>query len=467
MHSQWRSAQDWKDQGLPLSTASNEACKLYDAILTQYAGWYDEESFGGMEGTLEKLKAADPDFVMGQVVANGLELLGTGRNTKLDAALRDDVSRMVELAQNTGKDISARERKHVDALDIWAKGDTARACLEWEDILTEFPNDVLALKFAHDTYFYLGYSAQIRDSIARVLPHWKPTMPLYGYIHGMHSFGLEETNLYPEAEAAARKALSINPRDAWATHTLCHVMEMMGRQHEGIHMMQTTTQYWESCGMLACHNHWHWALYYLEIGDYESALSIFDKEVTVRAANSGAMLDVVDVCSLLFRLQIEGVDIGQRWDKVYDVCKSHLHDHVLAFNDMHILISCLGAGQKEAVAEMMTSIQNFIKEGQGTNRDVMANVGEALLKAFISYSDDDFAAAVDLVNPVRYKVVEIGGSNAQRDLVNLFLIQAAIKSPKKEHHRLARALLNERKVWKPNAPMTDRLMAKAIEAHAD
>ena len=77
----------------------------------------------------------------------------------------------------------------------------------WESILTEFPQDLLALKFAHDTYFYLGYSHQMRDSVARVLPFWKPSIPLYGYVHGMHSFGLEETNLYVEAEASARKVL--------------------------------------------------------------------------------------------------------------------------------------------------------------------------------------------------------------------------------------------------------------------
>ncbi|CAG5126771.1 unnamed protein product, partial [Candidula unifasciata] len=456
---------EWNREGLPLSTVSDEACKLYDAIVTQYTGWYDDESLGGMIGTLEKLKAADPNFIMGHVVANGLELLGTGRNVRLDSALEADVQKMIRLSISSDK-ISTRERNHVAALELWAKGSTEQACSVWEDILLEHPHDILALKFAHDTYFYLGHSYQIRDSIARVLPYWKRTHPLYGYVLGMHSFGLEETNLYPEAETVARKALSINPNDAWATHTLCHVMEMTGRQHEGIYMMEKTNKYWTTCGMLACHNHWHWALYYIELGDYESALSLFDKQISRRAEKSGAMLDMVDVCSLLFRLEMEGIDVGSRWDQVCDLYKSHLHDHVLAFNDLHILMSCLGANQKSAIAEMIASIENYIREEQGTNKDVTAEVGEVLLKAFVAYNDGDYAAAVDYVNPVRYKVHLIGGSHAQRDLVNIFLIQAAIKSHKKEHHRLARALLNERRLWKPQSPMTDRLMAKAIEIHS-
>ncbi|CAL1541985.1 unnamed protein product [Lymnaea stagnalis] len=466
MHSNWRGSQDWVNQGLRLTTGSNDACKLYDAAVTQYAGWYDDDSLGGMEGTLNKLREADPNFVMGQVVRNGLELLGTGRNTKLDTALRDDVNKMIELSRSN-PEVTLREQRHATALGCWAAGEIEHATAVWENILVEYPHDVLALKFAHDTYFYLGNSYQIRDSIARVLPHWKPTTPLYGYVLGMHSFGLEETNLYPEAETVARKALSINPRDAWATHTLCHVMEMTGRQHEGIYMLEKTDQYWQRCGMLACHNFWHWALYYIEIGDYDMALSIFDQEVSVRASKSGAMLDVVDVCSLLYRLQMEGVDVRDRWDRVFSVCKSHLHDHIMAFNDLHILISCLGAAQENAVAELMQSIEEFIREGRGTNAEVTTHVGEKLFKAFIAYNDGDYAAAVDLVRPIRYKVVRIGGSHAQRDLVNLFLIQAAIKSTKPEHHKLARALLNERKLWKTNSPMTDRLLSKVMDLDAD
>ena len=56
----------------------------------------------------------------------------------------------------------------------------ANALDTWEEILALHPTDVTALKFAHDSYFYLGYQDQMRDSIARVLPHWNDAMPLYG-----------------------------------------------------------------------------------------------------------------------------------------------------------------------------------------------------------------------------------------------------------------------------------------------
>lgn len=57
-----------------------------------------------------------------------------------------------------------------------------KACDVWEDILMDYPTDMLALKFAHDCYYSLSYHHQMRDSIARVLPFWKSSMPLYGYV---------------------------------------------------------------------------------------------------------------------------------------------------------------------------------------------------------------------------------------------------------------------------------------------
>ncbi|CAH1251951.1 TTC38 [Branchiostoma lanceolatum] len=465
MHCQWRDCQEWSKIGLPLSTTSNEACKMYDAVLTQYVGWYDDSSVGGVDASLERLLQADPNFVMGKVLANGLELLGTGKSIYTDTGLREGVEDLRRAVQNNG--VNPRERRHAEAVQLWAEGDMTRACDKWEAIKQEHPTDMLAIKMAHDTYFYLGLGAPMRDSIAGVFPAWKPSMPHYSYLYGMHSFGLVETNFYDQAEKAARKGLELNRRDAWSTHTMAHVLEMGGRQDEGIAFMSTTMMDWNTCGMLACHNYWHWAVYHIEKGEYTAALDIYDNECGVRSKGSGALLDIVDACSLLYRLNMEGVDVGSRWEDLYETCRPHADDHILVFNDLHVLMSCLGAKQDEAAKKLVNALKNFVSEHQGTQSDIAKKVGVAMCEAFLAYDEGDFAKAVDLLTPVRYQVVTIGGSNAQRDLFNLFLIHAAIKSSKKRHHQLARNLLLERKALKESAPMTDRLIAKAMAMHGD
>lgn len=57
-----------------------------------------------------------------------------------------------------------------------------KACDLWEQILQSHPTDLLALKFSHDTYFYLGYQRQMRDSVARVYPFWTRDVPLSRWV---------------------------------------------------------------------------------------------------------------------------------------------------------------------------------------------------------------------------------------------------------------------------------------------
>jgi hypothetical protein len=121
-----------------------------------------------------------------------------------------------------------REKKHVEAFEEWTKGLTYfishlilgniyNATHIWEEILVEHPGDLLAAKFAHDTYFYLGDSNNIRDSIARIHPIWRDQFSnhkAYGHVLSMYSFGLEETSLYDKAESLAKKvhfSLPISP----------------------------------------------------------------------------------------------------------------------------------------------------------------------------------------------------------------------------------------------------------------
>lgn len=238
--------QAWKEAGLPLSTPSNEACKLFDAALTQYVTWTNDAALGGIEGCLAKLKAADPAFAMGHAISNGLVLIGTGSSVRLDRELALAVRNMVEMSK--AQPLTPRERLHVSAVEAFAKGNFPEACELWEQILRDHPTDMLALKFSHDAYFYLGYQEQMRDSAARVLPFWTPGIPLSSYVKGIYSFGLMETNLYDQAEKLAKEALSVTPTDAWSVHTVAHIHEMKAEVKAGLDFMQSSEAHWKVDG---------------------------------------------------------------------------------------------------------------------------------------------------------------------------------------------------------------------------
>ncbi|VDN27953.1 unnamed protein product [Gongylonema pulchrum] len=188
----------WRAEGIQISTSSNEAARLYDGLLRQYVSWSDCEKLGGMDKTHNKMIEAEPDAIMSRVISLGLEAMGTGRSLRLDEEYRNELQQLLKDALKRGTE---HEKKHAKAVHI----KMVAACEQWEEILRETPNDMLAVKFAHDAYFYLGDKESIRDSIARVFPKWNTSAPCYSYLHGMHAFGLEECGQYEEAEKQARK----------------------------------------------------------------------------------------------------------------------------------------------------------------------------------------------------------------------------------------------------------------------
>lgn len=459
-----RDCKAWQDAGMTFSTTSNEACKLFDATLHQYVTWTNDATFGGIEGCLSNMQAADPSFVMGYVLSNGLELIGTGRPPLLDKELQNDLKTMSDLAK--AQSLTKREQSHVAAVETFAKGNLVKAATFWEEILQNHPLDLLALKFAHDTYFYLGQQMQIRDSIARVLPHWTPKTPLSSYIRGMYSFGLLETNFYDQAFKVASEALTIEPKDAWSVHTIAHVHEMKADIENGLAFLQKTEKNWKDADMLGCHNYWHWTLYFIEKGEYEAALTMFDNHIAPSCISSGSMLDIVDNSSLLYRLQMEGVDVGDRWNKLVQITKKHTNDHLLIFNDLHFLMSSLGAKDVGMTTQFLETLSELSKSpGESCQHALIGHLGLPLCQALVEFDTGNYDKVIELMYPIRYQVLEIGGSNAQRDLFSQVLIRAAMNSRSRSHQNLARCLLLERDALRPNSPMTERLLRKTAAVH--
>ena len=433
---------------MPLdSTVVPEASRTaLDQATREYLGW-----FGDPVATLTAAVERDQDFALGHVLIGALRLLGgePGGSAGVQSALTAG-------RRNEGK-LGAWERAHIAALDAWAKDEIRRGVAIWEEILIDHPRDVWALRFAHDTYFYLGDAGNLRDSIARVLPEWRESDPLYGYLLGMHAFGLEEVGDFRQAEIKGRLAVERNPKDTWAIHAVGHVLEMEGRTIEGIGWYGDLKEHWTGAAGLAVHQWWHLALYLIERGRLDEALALYDGEI--RKTGSGAILDLVDAAALLWRLKLAGVDTGTRWQELAPHWYGHIDDHVLVFNDLHIALVAGLAGDRATEAKLDASLGHYVEKNRGTNRDISAEVGRSLIGGIAAFSAGRFERVIELLLPIRYQIRRIGGSNAQRDLLNQTLIAAAINANRLP---LARALLAERVALKPNSHTARKLYDEVL-----
>jgi len=400
--------------------------------------------------TLDAAREKDPDFALAHIFAGVLKLLGGERGNS--ANVQKDLAAAIALE----KWLSPSEKLHLAAFGSWASDGIIAATAIWEQILVDNPRDAWALRFAHDTYFYLGQSAQIRDSIARVLPAWSKDDPLHGFILGMHAFGLEETGHYRAAELTGRRAVELNPTDTWAIHAVAHVLEMEGRTVEGIGWLTDLKPHWLKAASLAVHQWWHLALYLIEHNRIDEVFAIYDDGI--RGTKSGALLDLVDAAALLWRLQLIGVDVGDRWDELTEQWYGHIDDHVLVFNDLHIGFVAAGKGDDAVSRRLGESVERYIVANTGTNRDISAAVGRNILRAIDAFARQDYEQVVDLLLPIRYDFWRVGGSHAQRDVFVQTLIVASLRSGR---GGLARALTAERLALRPGSLWANNFRTQA------
>lgn len=433
-------------RGLTVSTRSRAALDRYEAAVELLNGFYLD-----FIATIDEALAEDPGFVMGHCFRAGVFAACN------EAAVMPEVRRSLEAAEALSAHANDRERAHMAAVRAWLEGDLERAAALYGRIVQEHPHDIVALQIGHQADFFLGESRMLRDRVAQVLPHWGEGVPGFGYVLGMHAFGLEQTNLYARAEETGRRALDLNRRDPWAIHAVAHVLEMQGRVEEGVDWLESRRAEWADGNAFSFHNWWHLALYHLECGETARVLSIYDANVRPNPASMA--LELVDASAMLWRLHLRGVDVGDRWRDVADAWERTAADGYYAFNDAHAMMAFVADG-RDAAAERTVAVQEAAaRRERGTGAVTARDVGVPVCRALLAFGRGDHRTAAELLYAVRTRAHRFGGSHAQRDIIDLTLIEAAIRGGDAP---LARALAAERSDLKPDSPANRTLTARAM-----
>lgn len=439
-----------QNKRIPFSAQRPESLERYERALRLFHGYY-----GDPLGVIDEALADDPGFVSGHCLRAALLL------TASDARFEPELRRTVAAAERLLPAANRREGMHVAAARAWADRDFRRSVDLYGRVLLDYPTDDLALQVAHLGDYYLGDSAMLRDRIARVLPHWDADDPAYGYVLGMHAFGLEETNLFDRAEDVGRRALEINRRDPWAVHAVAHVMEMSGRLEDGIAWMTSRIDDWAPDNAFAPHNWWHLALYHLDLGQVGRALELYDRHIWPEGAD--VILDLIDASSKLWRLRLRGVDVGARWKPLADVWERRVDEGYYAFNDAHAMMA-LAADGRDAAADRLIRVLRSRAERHDTNAAMVREVGLPVCRAILAFERGDYETCTDTLLAVRRVANRFGGSNAQRDFLDLTLVEAALRAG---NAALAGALANERTALKPHSPFNWQLTARARALRAE
>lgn len=428
--------------GFSLSGADAAAGEHYARALHQLQCFV-----GDPVGSVDAAIEASPGFVMAHVLKGYLFGLSTDHEaTPVVKACH---------AAAAALPATARERGHVAALGHLADGRWHEAGRVLEDVTIDEPRDALGLLAGHQIDFFTGNSRMLRDRIARAMPAWSEGMAGHHATLAMQAFGLEETGDYARAEALGRRAIELEPRDGWAQHAVAHVMEMQCRQRDGIAWMRDDSERWTTDSFFQVHNWWHLALFHYDLGETDEALKLFDGPIY--GVHSPLALNMLDASALLWRLYLERVDVGDRWQALAGQWRRKAKDGNYAFNDAHAMMAFVGAGLDEP-ARLLLEAQEQAMAAGGDNAGFTRDVGRPVSLAIKAFGEGDYSRAVDLLRPVRSIAHRFGGSHAQRDVIDLTLIEAAFRAG---DAALASALSAERAAARPDSPLSQAFVRRA------
>ncbi len=395
---------------LPLSTASPEARDAYvagcAAKLTMYPG-----AIAAFDRAVE----ADPGFALAHA-ARAQTLLERGDTAAARAAMAT--------AHAFAAGLPAREASHVAYFGLLTAGDAEAALAALPAHLDAWPRDVMVLATTAFTNGLIGSSGRAGQKrvllalLERLAPHYGTDDWWFTAHHGM---ALSENGQHAAARAKIDRSLAQNPANPWAAHAHGHLVYEEGDASAACHFLATFLAGYPREGALYSHLSWHRALGELQAGDAAAALRLFQDAFGPDAHSGPPRGKLNDTVSFLWRSELTGQPRdAASWRRMHDFVRDAFPRAGSAFSDMHIALALAVAGDDAAMAERVQQIDALVQAGRYPSGSLVP----AVAHGFLAFERQDFAAAIDALEPIAGELERIGGSHAQLDLVRFTLLKA-------------------------------------------
>jgi len=401
-------------RGLAVSTGSADALVAYDRAVHDLLGW----GRAALDGFREAA-AHDP----------GLALAHAGQAVCLFLDERFGEARAAaEAARAAASPQSARERSHVAAVSLLVKGRPPEAERVMRDHLEAHPRDLVIAQRLYFVWFWQGRFPEMLGLTERLLGAegaraGGDDADGRGYLLGLHAFALEEAGRLPEAIRTAESAIAGNARDAWGVHALAHALYEGADFDAGLARLPAAIHPCQHLGWFRNHLVWHLTLMHLARGDHGRARAM--SRAAFERAPSSIAGDLHDSISLLWRQDLFGQPVGDRWQPFATIARERLDRQGLLFHAVHLAMALAGAGEWATADRQLGMLR------ERTAKDPTGLVGAVvvpLVEGLHAFAVGDYRRTIDRLEPLRSRIVEIGGSRAQRDVFHDTLLEACFRA---------------------------------------
>jgi tetratricopeptide (TPR) repeat protein len=377
----------------------------------------------------------DPDSVLANIYSGFIWMFLEAAGAEERAQVYLDRARAVAAGAN------AREALMLGQLERWIAGDIPGVQKLGAEIVSRFPRDLASVKLHQYFSFNRGDAASML-AVAKQVEQANADNP---HIHGMLAFGYEQMHQLDQAERSARRALEIKQKEPWAQHALAHVMLSTGRVREGVAFLGEAQKTWVDLNsFMYTHNWWHKALFHISMGDSEAVFDAYDNHVW--GIEPGYSQDQVGAVSLLARMEIAGLDVGDRWHALAEYLRPRASDTLQPFLTLQYLYGLARADFAEADT-LMAAVEDKAASSVAFDRLVWQEVALPAARGVYAHARRNWADAVRNLSIANPRLTEIGGSHAQRDLFGQILLDAHLKLG---NWVIAEQMLEMRRTWDPD-----------------
>jgi hypothetical protein len=143
--------------------------------------------------------------------------------------------------------------------------------------------------------------------------------------------------------------------------------------------------------------------------------------------------------------------------------QGHADGKCLVFGDIHAAMAELRSGQERLVERRLKMMRETAANGAEA-AGLYRTVGTPIVEGLAAFHRGAYAEAVELLLPVRFDLWQIGGSHAQRDVVDWTLTEAAVRAGQRD---IALSLAHERLATRPRSAPNRRFLRLAQDVMAD
>ncbi|MGB1388521.1 MAG: tetratricopeptide repeat protein [Paracoccaceae bacterium] len=391
--------------GNPLTTQSDTARDAYVRGVDLLLG-----GDAGVEDAFEAAIAADDGFALAHLgLARAKQGLGKGAEIKAP----------LEQTRALASGVTVQEAGAIDALGLMLEGKGALAYPKIRAHVDEYPRDALVAQTCMGVFGLIGFSGQAgRES--EQLAYARALAPHYGddwWFLCQLAFAELEVGQLETARRNIDRSQELHPSAAHGVHVKSHLLYESGETDEGIGLLTSYQADLDRTAQMHCHLSWHLGLWSLETGNLDKMWAIIDQDISPEVSRSPPLNILTDTAALLARAELRGVSVPEDyWHRISTYASERFPRTGIAFADVHAAMAHAMAGQGEA-------LHSIVSDAKGPAAEVVRDLAEG----FGAFAGGDWAGAVVAFTPAMSQHERIGGSRAQRDLLEMAMTTALLR----------------------------------------